>query len=123
LKVPYSPVGYLQLSYWRVLGYIPDLPDIISLSPQPVKTTEGHKVQTKWCLVKVSDGTRGALGKKKVYELSVNGNSFTAVWGMAEKPNRQSKTLRFSSEQGARWAAMDKIQSKLDKGYTIAYSA
>jgi len=88
-----------------------------------VKTTEGHKVQTKWCLVKVSDGTRGALGKKKVYELSVNGNSFTAVWGMAEKPNRQSKTLRFSSEQGARWAAMDKIQSKLDKGYTIAYSA
>lgn len=88
-----------------------------------MKTTEGHKVQTKWCLVKVSDGTRGALGKKKVYELSVDGNSFTAVWGMAEKPSRQRQVKTFSSAQGARWAAMDKIQSKLDKGYTIAYSA
>ena len=80
-------------------------------------------MQTKWCLVKASDGNRGALGKKKVYELSVDGNSITAVWGMAEKASRQSQTIRFSSEQGARWAAMDKIQSKLNKGYTIAYSA
>lgn len=78
---------------------------------------------TKWCLVKSSDGVRGALGKKKVYELSIEGNNLVAVWGMAEKPNRQSQTLRFSSEQGARWAAFDKVQSKLNKGYTLAYSA
>jgi len=80
-------------------------------------------MQTKWCLVKASDGNRGAIGKKKVYELSVDGNSLIAVWGMAEKPARQRQVKSFSSAQGARWAAMDKIQSKLDKGYTIAYSA
>jgi predicted DNA-binding WGR domain protein len=85
--------------------------------------TEGKQMQTKWCLVKVSDGTRGALGKKKVYELSIDGNSFTAVWGMAEKPARQHQVKSFTSAQGARWAAMDKLQSKLDKGYVIAYSA
>ena len=80
-------------------------------------------MQTKWCLVKASDGNRGAIGKKKVYELSVDGNSLIAVWGMAEKPARQRQVKSFSSAQSARWAAMDKIQSKLDKGYTIAYSA
>jgi predicted DNA-binding WGR domain protein len=80
-------------------------------------------MQTKWCLVKASDGIRGAIGKKKVYELSVDGNSLTAVWGMAEKPARQRQVKSFSSEQSARWAAMDKIQSKLDKGYIVAYSA
>jgi predicted DNA-binding WGR domain protein len=42
---------------------------------------------------------------------------------MAEKPARQQQVKSFTSSQGARWAAMDKIQSKLDKGYTIAYSA
>jgi predicted DNA-binding WGR domain protein len=80
-------------------------------------------VETKWCLIKSSDGDRGVLGKKKVYELSIEGNQLVAVWGMAEKPNRQSQTLRFSSEQGARWAAFDKIQSKINKGYKLAYSA
>lgn len=80
-------------------------------------------METKWCLIKSSDGDRGALGKKKVYELSIEGNQLVAVWGMAEKPNRQSQTLRFSSEQGARWAAFDKIQSKINKGYKLAYSA
>ena len=85
--------------------------------------TEGKQMTTKWCLIKSSDGDRGALGKKKVYELSIEGSSFTAVWGMAEKPSRQRQVKSFSSPQGARWAAMDKIQSKLDKGYVIAYSA
>lgn len=80
-------------------------------------------METKWCLIKSSDGDRGALGKKKVYELSIEGNQLVAVWGMAEKPSRQSQTLRFSSEQGARWAAFDKIQSKINKGYKLAYSA
>lgn len=80
-------------------------------------------METKWCLIKSSDGDRGVLGKKKVYELSIEGNQLVAVWGMAEKPNRQSQTLRFSSEQGARWAAFDKIQSKINKGYKLAYSA
>ena len=78
---------------------------------------------TKWCLVKSSDGERGVIGKKKVYELSVEGNSFTAVWGMAEKPARQRQVKTFTSAQGARWAAIEKVQSKLDKGYVLAYSA
>lgn len=78
---------------------------------------------TKWCLVKVSDGDRGANGKKKVYEVVVDGNHFTATWGMAEKPNRQQQTKYFSDNQSARWAAINQVQSKVDKGYRLAYSA
>jgi len=78
---------------------------------------------TKWCLVKSSDGDRGASGKKKVYELSVDGTSFTAVWGMAEKPNRQTKKLHCGGQQVALWKAREKVSEKLDKGYELAYSA
>lgn len=78
---------------------------------------------TKWCLVKTSDGERGDNGKKKVYELIVDGNHFTAAWGMAEKPGRQHQTKYFINEQAARWAAVNQVQSKLDKGYVLAYSA
>lgn len=78
---------------------------------------------TKWCLVKASDGDRGVVGKKKIYEVTVDGNTFTVVWGMAEKPNRQHQTKYFSDTQHARFAAIDQVQSKLSKGYTLAYSA
>lgn len=78
---------------------------------------------TKWCLVKISDGDRGALGKKKVYELVLDGNTFTATWGMAEKPSRQHQTKVFSSPQHARYAAANQVSAKLDKGYALAYIA
>ena len=79
-------------------------------------------MQTKWCLVKVSDGNRGALGKKKVYELSIDGNSFTAVWGMAEKPVRQSEVKNYRDDFYARQMAFMKVQEKLNKGYKLAYA-
>ena len=78
---------------------------------------------TKWCLVKSSDGERGANGKKKVYEVVVDGNHYTATWGMAEKPERQHQTKSFMTEQYARYAAYNQVRAKLDKGYVLAYSA
>jgi len=79
---------------------------------------------TKWVLVKASDGTRGQNGKKKIYEITLEGNKVVMVWGMAEKPQRQSKTMFFGSTQEARWFALDKKNAKVwDRGYTLAYEA
>jgi hypothetical protein len=79
---------------------------------------------TKWCLVKSSDGDRGALGKKKIYEVIVDdNNTITFIWGMAEKPNRQTKKLLCGGQQVALWKAREKVSEKLDKGYELAYSA
>lgn len=76
----------------------------------------------KWCLLKESDGTRGIIGKKKMYEIVVDENRMTVMWGMAEKPSRQIKVQYFSSEQGAVYAAQQRIMDKQDKGYVLAYS-
>lgn len=76
----------------------------------------------KWCLLKESDGNRGLIGKKKMYEIVVDGTRMTVMWGMAEKPNRQIKTEFFSSEQGAIFAAHQRMMDKQDKGYVLAYS-
>ena len=75
----------------------------------------------KWCLLKASDGQRGANGKKKIYEIVLDGNVVHTSWGMAEKPNRQSATRRFYSEQAALVAAMGKVGEKMDRGYVVAY--
>ena len=77
---------------------------------------------TKWCLLKNSDGDRGALGKKKIYEIVVNGDSVSTVWGMAEKSLRQSQVKYYPNPQSARYAAMEKMQAKLDKGYVLTYA-
>lgn len=76
----------------------------------------------RYCLLKDSDGGRGAIGKKKMYEIVVEGNRMTTLWGMAEKPNRQTKIMTFSSEQGALFAAKTRIMEKQDKGYVLAFS-
>jgi len=76
----------------------------------------------RWCLLKDSDGARGAIGKKKMYEIVVENNNVTLTWGMAEKPNRQTKVMTFSSEQGALFAAKTRIMEKQDKGYVLAFS-
>jgi len=79
---------------------------------------------TKWVLVKQSDGSRGQSGKKKIYEITLEGNKVTMIWGMAEKPQRQSKTMFFGSTQEARWFALDKKNAKVwDRGYSLAYEA
>lgn len=76
----------------------------------------------RWCLLKDSDGGRGAEGKKKMYEIVVDGNQMTTLWGMAEKPSRQTKVITFSDEQTAVYAAKTRIFEKREKGYVLAYS-
>lgn len=79
-------------------------------------------MQKKWCLLKESDGTRGALGKKKVYEVTVDGTIVRTSWGMAEKATRQTETKQTYSESYARQLAFMKVQEKIDKGYELAYT-
>lgn len=78
---------------------------------------------TKIVLISKSQGDRGQAGKKKVYEIVVEGNKVTLSWGMAEKATRQTKTERFATQMQARWFATDKKIEKLDKGYEMAYTA
>ena len=77
----------------------------------------------RWCLIKESDGNRGLIGKKKMYEIEVIQNRMTVSWGMAEKRNRQMKTELFSNEQAALFVANKRIWEKQDKGYVLAFSA
>lgn len=79
-------------------------------------------MQKKWCLLKESDGARGASGKKKIYEVTVDGTIVRTSWGMAEKTTRQTETKQVYSESYARQLAFIKVQEKLDKGYQLAYS-
>jgi hypothetical protein len=79
-------------------------------------------MQKKWCLLKESDGTRGALGKKKIYEVVLDGSIVRTSWGMAEKPNRQTEVKHTYSEIYARQLAGMKVQEKLEKGYELVYS-
>jgi predicted DNA-binding WGR domain protein len=76
----------------------------------------------KWCLLKTSDGARGQAGKKKVYEVTVSGTTVTMSWGMAEKPNRQTKVIRTYTAQGATAEAMNKVYEKIASGYVLAYT-
>lgn len=79
----------------------------------------------KWALLKGSDigpMGRGQSGKKKVYEVTLDGFTLTCSWGMAEKPKRQTSVQTFSSEQAALNAAYEKVSSKLNGGYEVAYA-
>ena len=79
-------------------------------------------MEKKWCLLKASDGDRGVAGKKKVYEVRVVDNTVICEWGMAEKTRRQSSRHAFGSDQSAVRFAQEKVWSKLDRGYSIAYA-
>jgi len=76
----------------------------------------------KYVLLKVSDGTRGEMGKQKVYEIAVSGERVTFTWGMAEKASRQSKVQRFGSEQSALYHAQNQLRAKIAGGYRLAYA-
>ena len=65
---------------------------------------------------------RGQSGKKKVYEVTVTGNTLICSWGMAEKVQRQTSTQTFITSQRALAAAYEKVNSKIDRGYEVAYS-
>jgi hypothetical protein len=79
-------------------------------------------MNTKWCLLKESDGTRGVNGKKKVYEIVLDGNVVRTSWGMAEKTSRQTAVQGFPSEFQARQYAIGKQYDKMAKGYKLAYA-
>jgi predicted DNA-binding WGR domain protein len=79
----------------------------------------------KWALLKGSDigpMGRGQSGKKKIYEVTVTDNTLHCSWGMAEKASRQTSTQVFRTSQQALVAAYAKVNSKIDRGYEIAYS-
>jgi len=79
-------------------------------------------MEKKWCLLKQSDGARGDAGKKKVYEVRIADNVVYCEWGMAEKTSRQSSRHIFGSAQSALRFAQEKVWSKVDRGYTVAYT-
>jgi predicted DNA-binding WGR domain protein len=79
-------------------------------------------MNSKWCLLKESDGTRGANGKKKVYEIVIDGSIVRTSWGMAEKTRRQHSSQYFATESAARQFAFNKRYEKLAKGYELAYA-
>lgn len=78
-------------------------------------------MEKKWCLLKESDGVRGDSGKKKIYEVRVEGSTLRCEWGMAEKTSRQSSVETFYSENAAMQQALNKVYAKLDKGYKLAF--
>lgn len=78
-------------------------------------------MQRKWCLIKESDGTRGTQGKKKIYEVVLDGSIVKTSWGMAEKSSRQTEVKHTYNEIYARQLAGHKVAEKLDKGYELAY--
>lgn len=80
-------------------------------------------MSAKWCLMNASDGSRGENGKKKVYEVILEGKKVRMIWGMAEKDSRQSKTMEFATELAAKWFAQDKVRDKIqNRGYELIYS-
>lgn len=91
-----------------------------------VGTTKGNAMTNmKWALLKGSDigpMGRGQSGKKKVYEITLDGLTLTCSWGMAEKPQRQTQVRTFRTSQAARAAAYEKVNAKVERGYQIAYA-
>jgi len=82
-------------------------------------------MNSKWALLKGSDigpMGRGQSGKQKVYEVTLEGAKVTCEWGMAEKTQRQRSVKVFSNSQAARLFALEKVYSKVDRGYRIAYA-
>lgn len=78
-------------------------------------------MEKKWCLLKESDGARGDAGKKKVYEVRIEGNTVFCEWGMAEKTQRQSSVTTYVSVAAAQQQAVMKVYAKIDKGYKLAF--
>jgi predicted DNA-binding WGR domain protein len=93
------------------------------LSATVAGNDEGMKsVNKKWCLLKTSDGQRGLNGKKKVYEIRVEGTKVTFEWGMAEKVQRQRQVRVCRTEQAALSLAYEKLDAKRYGGYSLAYA-
>jgi predicted DNA-binding WGR domain protein len=70
-----------------------------------------------------SQGERGQNGKKKIYEIVVDGNRVIVRWGKAEEDTRQTQTKWFQSEWEAKSFATNKKWEKIDKGYELVLVA
>lgn len=82
-------------------------------------------MEKRWALLKGSEigpMGRGQAGKKKIYEVAVEGRRVTFSWGMAEKSRRQTKVVTYSSEQSAVFFAREKVSEKIDRGYELAFA-
>jgi len=76
----------------------------------------------KFALLKDSTGNRGINGKKKIYEITVEGNKVVFSWGMAEKTSRQGSVIIAANENVALSIAKEKMFTKIDSGYKLVYS-
>lgn len=77
----------------------------------------------KIVLVSASTGERGNDGKKKVYEIVIDGNRVVMSWGKAEETRRQTKREWFTDSRFAKMFAEEKMWEKIHKGYQLAYKA
>lgn len=74
----------------------------------------------KWILVKESDGQRGDAGKKKVYEIVLDGKTVTVMWGKFEEAyGKQTQVKEFPNAfLAAEWAE-EQRHAKRKKGYDL----
>jgi predicted DNA-binding WGR domain protein len=77
----------------------------------------------KIVLISKSEGSRGQAGKKKIYEIVIEGNKVTFSWGKAEEAQRQTQTKWFATEWSALNFANEKKWAKVEKGYEVAFTA
>ena len=77
----------------------------------------------KIVLVSASTGERGQDGKKKVYEIVVDGSVVVMKWGKAEEERRQTKREWFTDSRFAKMFAEEKMWETVGKGYSIAFKA
>lgn len=77
----------------------------------------------KIVLINKSTGQRGQEGKKKIYEILIDGKRVTLSWGKAEEGKRQTKTEWFAYEWQAINFAEEKKWAKQDRGYEVAFIA
>lgn len=77
----------------------------------------------KTVLVHKSQGQRGQNGKKKIYEIVLDGNKVILSWGKAEENARQTQTKWFATEWSAQDFAFTKKCEKMDKGYEVILTA
>jgi hypothetical protein len=84
-------------------------------------------MQNVWILVAQSQAGpqgRGQSGKKKVYEVRVEGTKVYFAWGMAEKVERQRKVVECGSYQSALYKARVKVAEKtFERGYKLVLAA
>lgn len=77
----------------------------------------------KIVLINKSTGQRGQEGKKKIYEILIDGKRVTISWGKAEESKRQTQVKWFAHEWQALNFAEEKKWSKQDRGYEVAFIA